>query len=420
VLSLSFSPLVSARVPFARGLTRTTEAQEANITNPVTECSDYTYEPINKVAKLYPGNWETANFVSGDTEVQAAFAAIQSKIPTNISARGTPAGSESGVHYPDSDPDCWWTYSTCTTPKYPGLPNDIINVPEPNTLGYGFDDGPDCAHNEFYNYLTSQNQKATMFYIGSNVQDYPLEAQRAIVDGHEICVHTWSHQYMTALSNEQVFGELWYTRKMIQYITGVTPKCWRPPYGDVDDRVRAIANAMNLTTIVWTYDTNDWSYGETPGVTKTQIDNNYNSLIAKQKAGDFNTRGTIVLTHELTNFTMSEAIKYHPLLAASFSHLVPVGVAYNWTTPYVETNYTLPSFAQYISGTTMTNGSTGSLTLSTPSATGSSTGTSSAATASSTGASGSSSKSGAVSHAPAAGVIVAVIASLVGAFAVMA
>jgi hypothetical protein len=27
-----------------------------------------------------------------------------------------------------------------------------------------------------------------MFYIGSNVMNWPLEAQRALADGHEICV----------------------------------------------------------------------------------------------------------------------------------------------------------------------------------------------------------------------------------------
>jgi hypothetical protein len=27
-----------------------------------------------------------------------------------------------------------------------------------------------------------------MYYIGSNVQNWPLEGQRALADGHEICV----------------------------------------------------------------------------------------------------------------------------------------------------------------------------------------------------------------------------------------
>ena len=53
-----------------------------------------------------------------------------------------------------------------------------------------------------------------------------------------------------------------------------------------------------------------------------------------------------MLTHELNNFTMQTAIDYYPQLAAAFSHLVPVGVALNKTQPYVETNYSLPTFEQ--------------------------------------------------------------------------
>ena len=55
-------------------------------------------------------------------------------------------------------------------------------------MGYSFDDGPNCSNNAFYDYLLSQNQKATMFYIGSNVMDWPLQAQRGLADEHEICV----------------------------------------------------------------------------------------------------------------------------------------------------------------------------------------------------------------------------------------
>lgn len=45
---------------------------------------------------------------------------------------------------------------------------------------------------------------------------------------------------------------------------GVTPNTMRPPYGDIDDRVRAISLAMGLTPIIWTiangtsFDTGDW------------------------------------------------------------------------------------------------------------------------------------------------------------------
>jgi hypothetical protein len=96
--------------------------------------------------------------------------------------------------YNTSDPDCWWTYRQCTTPKNPLIPADITTIPEPLSYGIGFDDGPNCSHNAFYQYLQDQKVKATMFYIGSNVMDWPLQAKRGLDDGHELAVHTWSHQ----------------------------------------------------------------------------------------------------------------------------------------------------------------------------------------------------------------------------------
>lgn len=68
---------------------------------------------------------------------------------------------------------------------------DIWRVPEPETFGLQFDDGPNCTHNAFYDFLKEQDVTASMFYIGSNVLDWPLQAQRGYQEGHEICVHTW-------------------------------------------------------------------------------------------------------------------------------------------------------------------------------------------------------------------------------------
>ncbi|KAH9979228.1 hypothetical protein BGW80DRAFT_1275700 [Lactifluus volemus] len=245
----------------------------------------------------------------------------------------------------------------CTTPKITGLSADVSSVPEPQTMGYGFDDGPNCSHNAFYDYLASVNQKATMYYIGSNVMDWPLEAQRALADGHEICAHTWSHRYMTAFSSQDAFAELWYSMQAIKLVTGVTPTCWRPPYGDVDDRIRAIAHALGLQTIIWEYDSNDWRVGSN-NVTTTTVDASYNTFMNDQATGAFNTIGAILLTHELNNYTMQEAIKNYPQLKSTFHHIVPVGVALNKTQPYQETGYSLPTFEQYTAGqTTITSNS---------------------------------------------------------------
>lgn len=84
--------------------------------------------------------------LSNDTEGLAKFAAMNSSIP-NIAPKvrphfklaltadthalqGTLAGDFSSVSYNASDPDCWWTYGKCTTPKLSELSPDIADVPE--------------------------------------------------------------------------------------------------------------------------------------------------------------------------------------------------------------------------------------------------------------------------------------------------
>ncbi|KIK92445.1 carbohydrate esterase family 4 protein [Paxillus rubicundulus Ve08.2h10] len=345
---------------------RTTEQGEAQITDPNEECTPYYYAPVGQAvaAGQFPPLWTPATILDNDTNAQNKYNSISGQIP-NIAPKGTQPqsleGNWTGFSYPSTDPDCWWTFDQCTTPKLAGLSPDLSVVPEPNTLGYGFDDGPNCSHNAFYDYLQENDQKATMFYIGSNVLDWPLEAQRGLADGHELCVHTWSHRYMTALTNEEVFAEFYYKSltllqmQAIKLVAGVTPTCWRPPFGDVDDRVRAIAKAMGLRTIIWQYDSNDWRAG-TGNITDADVDANYDTLITRVQNGSFNTEGTIMLTHELNNFTMSEAMKFYDQLKAAFKYIVPLGVATNQTQPYVETDYAQPNFEQYISGTTTLSG----------------------------------------------------------------
>lgn len=80
-------------------------------------------------------------------------------------------------------------------------------------------------------------------------------------------MHTWSHTHLTVQTTEQIVAEFGWTRKAIKAVTGVTPVYMRPPYGDIDDRVRAIALAMGLVPIIWTrttasgpFDTNGMSF----------------------------------------------------------------------------------------------------------------------------------------------------------------
>ncbi|CEQ40655.1 SPOSA6832_02279 [Sporobolomyces salmonicolor] len=326
--------------------TRTDEASAATITNPAQECAVYSYPPVAalQAQKVFPAIWEIADLSTAQPDVVALFNSLNGSIP-DIAPRGTPAGNFTGVNYNGvEDPDCWWTWKQCTTPKAKGLQPDITKCDEPNTWGFTLDDGPNCSHNAYYDYLESVKQKATLFYIGSNVLDWPLEAQRGLADGHEICAHTWSHRYMTSLTNEEAFAELYFSKKAIKDVIGVTVQCWRPPYGDVDDRIRYIAQALGMITVIWEDNTFDY---EIATLGAAQVEANY---VLPSRADPRPSRA--VLTHELNNDTMSMSEKYLPQIQKAFKYVAPVAVCNNNTQPYVETGYTYPNFAQWASGTT--------------------------------------------------------------------
>lgn len=61
---------------------------------------------------------------------------------------------------------------------------------------------------------------------------------------------------MTTKTNKEVLAELGWTLQIIHDSTGGrVPKYWRPPYGDSDRRVHAIAKEVfGLTGILWNHE----------------------------------------------------------------------------------------------------------------------------------------------------------------------
>ncbi|UZJ55531.1 hypothetical protein CBS101457_004851 [Exobasidium rhododendri] len=333
-----------------------TEATAAAIDDPTEECTAYNLNSIGLIESYFPTVWTVADILTSDTDALTLMQTINASglIPTDVAIRGTAPDSSAGTgligtYDLATDPDCWWTDKGCSSPKHANLNADVVSCPEPYTWGYSFDDGPNCTQNALYDYWATNNQKVSLMYIGSNVLDWPLQAQRAVSDGHHVCAHTWSHRYMTALTTDEAFAELYYTVKAIKYVMGITVTCWRPPYGDVDDRIRAIAQGMGLRTIMWSGDTNDWliePYGAQP---TASIEANYASLKSIGSSPAAATGGIIVLEHELESAAMNLSMQELPSIKQSWKYVVPIAACLNTTKPYYE-DYTYPDFANYIAG----------------------------------------------------------------------
>ncbi|KDQ15392.1 carbohydrate esterase family 4 protein [Botryobasidium botryosum FD-172 SS1] len=189
---------------------------------------------------------------------------------------------------------------------------EVWDAPD-GKVAVSFDDGPLPTSGPLYDFLKQNNQHATHFFIGSNVRDNYAMCKRAYDElNDEIGVHTWSHQYTTSLSNEVIVGELGYTMQIIAECTGGRlPKWWRPPYGDSDNRVRAIAyHVFGGTCAIWNHDTDDWELDQpNTTVTAAGIAANLQTWYAGAKHP-----GLMILEHELSTQSVQAFIDNYPLI----------------------------------------------------------------------------------------------------------
>jgi hypothetical protein len=92
----------------------------------------------------------------------------------------------------------------------------------------------------------------------------------------------------------------------------VTPNTFRPPYGDIDDRIRAIGLAMGFTPVIWTgnngvsFDTNDWHVAAGT-VSASGVLAAFENILSQ--ASQLNT-GFIVLAHDLYQQSVDLATGY--------------------------------------------------------------------------------------------------------------
>ncbi|KAJ9121022.1 hypothetical protein QFC24_005003 [Naganishia onofrii] len=171
---------------------------------------------------------------------------------------------------------------------------DIYNAPD-GVIGLNFDDGPTSFSSELYDFIEANNISATHFMIGGNILNFPDVFARAWKDGGHIAVHTWSHPYMTSMTNEQILAELGWTCQIISDLTGgYVPAYWRPPFGDADYRVRMIAKEVfGLTTVVWNQDSADWAIGTNPQYTVDSVTTSMRQWFSGPKSP-----GLVMLEHE--------------------------------------------------------------------------------------------------------------------------
>ncbi|KAG9078174.1 chitin deacetylase [Ceratobasidium sp. 370] len=257
------------------------------------------FPPLDQIPPL-----DSPQMQQWKAEVAASGIKIPSVAQTSAGGCSDPANA-AALANATAQGNCWWTCGGCSRDT------DITTCPDKATWGLSFDDGPSPYTPNLLNYLDAAGIKSTFFCVGSRAISRPEILQAEYMGGHQLSVHTWSHPSLTTLTNDQIIAELGWTKLAIKTITGVTPNTMRPPYGDIDDRVRAISMAMGLTPIIWTsanggnFDTNDWHIPS--GLSAAEVLNSFDKIL--DTAGTLST-GFIVLAHDLYQQTVDLATGY--------------------------------------------------------------------------------------------------------------
>lgn len=212
---------------------------------------------------------------------------------TTSTARALPTGAS--VTARPSGP----TGTASATPPGTTPPAEAVDCTRLRCVALTIDDGPGPMTGTLLDILSKNHVPATFFLVGQMVQRHRLMARRiANTPGMTVANHTMTHPMLTRISATRASAEITQDTRLIQQVTGVRVRFFRPPYGLHNRATDAVARKLGQAVVVWSAGALDWQY-DTPSkivqVTLPQI-----------------SAGSIVLAHDIHPWT----IKAVPTLIA--------------------------------------------------------------------------------------------------------
>ncbi len=117
----------------------------------------------------------------------------------------------------------------------------------------------DDATDKILAVLDKYNVKATFFMAGYFIREYPESAKKIQAHGHEIGNHSSTHPHMLELETQYLqMRQIMKPTEEIEALLGVRVRLYRPPFGENDQNVTAIARGEGQEVVMWTIDSHDW------------------------------------------------------------------------------------------------------------------------------------------------------------------
>ncbi len=162
-----------------------------------------------------------------------------------------------------------------------------------NWVSITFDDGPNTEITpKVLQLLKHYNAKATFFCIGKQVEKHPTILKDIVSEGHGIGNHTYTHsRFFGFMGFDGVMAELKKTNALVQKVTGLEMKLYRPCFAVTNPQIEKAVNSLKLSSIGW----NVRSLDTTPRPA---------SMILKRVTSRVS-KGDIILLHDTSEKTVA-------------------------------------------------------------------------------------------------------------------
>jgi len=139
----------------------------------------------------------------------------------------------------------------------------IYDCVEPGTVAITYDDGPYIYTNYVLDLFAQYKMKATFFVTGINngkgaIDDastpWPAVITRMDKEGHQVASHTWSHQDLSKITQQQRLDQMVRNEMAIRNIIQKFPTYMRPPYSSCDEASGCWKDMKDLGYVVTYFD----------------------------------------------------------------------------------------------------------------------------------------------------------------------
>lgn len=148
-------------------------------------------------------------------------------------------------------------------PIKPGLAELSRGNPKVKQVALTFDDGPHPLFtSQILAVLAYYRVPATFFFTGIQAQKNPQWVRMAHQAGHEIGNHTYDHFRIPKLPRKEQEYQIDEYQRLIQGLTGVTPRFLRPPGGQMDKETQQLIVQRGMIVAMWDVALNDTKVGK--------------------------------------------------------------------------------------------------------------------------------------------------------------